>query len=171
ARRREPAPLLLLGTYRPPVGQRRAHPLQAVTQELQLHGHSVELPLTLLAEDTIAIYLTRRLPGLPHVDALARLVHQHTEGNPLFMVTLVDAWRTQGVLRQDEGTWHLSMGVEALHDQVPESLRQMIEGQFDRLGAAEQRVLETASVAGVEFAAAAVAGGVGQGGGGGGGAG
>src|SRR2546430_14924600 len=75
ARRREPARLLLLGTYRPPAGQRRAQPLQAVTQELQLHGHSVELPVTLLTEEAIAVYLTTRLPGLTHIAALARLGH------------------------------------------------------------------------------------------------
>src|SRR6185295_7503536 len=46
--------------------------------------------------------------------------------------------------------------------QVPDSLRQMIEGQFDRLSVEEQRLLETASVAGVEFAVAAVAAGLGQ---------
>ena len=81
-----------------------------MTQELALHGHSVELPVTLLPEDAIATYLTHRLPGLPGlpcIDALARLGHQHTEGNPLFMVTLLDAWLTQGVLREQDGAWRL----------------------------------------------------------------
>jgi DNA-binding winged helix-turn-helix (wHTH) protein/tetratricopeptide (TPR) repeat protein len=162
ARRREPARLLLLSTYRPPEVRPRTHPLAAVLHELHLHGHSVELPVTILAEDAIAAYLIRRLPGLPRVDALARLVHRHTEGNPLFMVTLVEAWLTQGMLREQDGAWGLQVGMEALHDQVPDSLRQMIDGQLDRLSAAEQRVLEAASVAGVEFAAAAVAAGLGQ---------
>jgi DNA-binding winged helix-turn-helix (wHTH) protein/predicted ATPase len=162
ARRREPARLLLLGTYRSPEVRHRAHPLQAVTQELRLHGHSVELPVTVLAEDAIATYLTTRCPGLTQVGPLARLVHQYTEGHPLFMVTLVEAWLMQGVLRAQDGAWLLHTEVEALHDQVPDSLRQMIEGQLDRLNATEQRVLEAASVAGVEFAAAAVAAGLGQ---------
>src|SRR5262249_975321 len=64
ARRREPARLLLLGTYRPSEVRPRAHPLAAVLNELQLHGHSVELPVTVLAEDAIAAYLTHRVPGL-----------------------------------------------------------------------------------------------------------
>src|SRR5215475_6599237 len=63
ARRREPARLLLIGTYRPHEVPRRAHPLAAVMQELQLHGCGVELPVTVLAEDAIAAYFTRRLPG------------------------------------------------------------------------------------------------------------
>jgi DNA-binding winged helix-turn-helix (wHTH) protein/tetratricopeptide (TPR) repeat protein len=161
ARRQEPARLLLLGTYRPP-DVRCPAPLAAVTQELQLHGHIVEVPMPGLAEDAIAAYLTCRVPGLPCVDALARRVHQHTEGSPLFMVTLVETWLTQGVLREQDGVWGLPGGVETLHDQVPDSLRQLIEGQFARLSAAEQQVLEAASVAGVEFMAAAVAAGLGQ---------
>ena len=103
ARRPEPARLLLLGTYRPPEVRRRAHPLPSVQQELQLHGHCVELPLTLLPEAAIAAYLARCVPGLAQVDRLARLVHQRTEGNPLFMVALVESWQTQGVLREEEG--------------------------------------------------------------------
>jgi DNA-binding winged helix-turn-helix (wHTH) protein len=162
ARRRDPARLLLLGTYRPPEGGRRAHPLALLTHELHLHGHSVELQVTSLAEDAIAAYLTARLPGLPRVVQLARLVHKHTEGNPLFMVTLVDTWLTHGVLREQDGAWALPARIEELHDRVPDNLRQMIEGQLERLSVAEQRVLEAASVAGVEFAAAAVAAGLAQ---------
>jgi predicted ATPase/DNA-binding winged helix-turn-helix (wHTH) protein len=162
ARRRESARLLLIGTYRPLEVLRRAHPLRAVTQELQLHGHCVELPLTLLTEDAVAAYLASRLPGLPRVDRLARLVQQRTEGNPLFMVTLVDSWLTQEILIEQDGAWALPAGVEALHDSVPDSLRQMIDRQLDGLSAEEQRVLETASVAGVEFSAAGVAAGLAQ---------
>jgi DNA-binding winged helix-turn-helix (wHTH) protein/predicted ATPase len=162
ARRREPARLLVIGTYRPPEVRRRAHPLHNVTQELQLHGHSVELPLTLLSEDAVATYLASRLSGLSQVDRLARLVHQRTEGNPLFMVALVVSWLTQGLLLEQDGAWALPTGIEALQDSVPESLRQMIDRQLDGLSAEEQQVLEAASVAGMEFSAAAVAAGLAQ---------
>jgi predicted ATPase len=162
ARRREPARLLLIATYRPPEVRRRAHPLHTIQQELQLHGHGVALPLTLLTEEAIATYLACRLPGLPRVDRLARLVHQRTEGNPLFMVTLVDSWLTQGLLLEQDGVWVLAATVEALHNSVPDSLRQLIDRQLDGLSAAEQRVLEAASVAGVEFSAAGVAAGLAQ---------
>ena len=162
ARRREPARLLLIGTYRPPEVRRRAHPLPSVTQELQLHGHSVELPLTLLSEDAVAAYLARHLPGLQLVDRLTHLVHQRTEGNPLFMVALVASWLTQGLLLEQDSVWMLPAGIEALQDSVPDSLRQMIDRQLDWLSAEEQQVLEAASVAGAEFSAAAVAAGLAQ---------
>jgi hypothetical protein len=78
-----------------------------VLHELQLHGHSVELPLTLLGEDAIVTYLTHRVPGLTQVDALACLVYQYTEGHPLFMVTLVEARLNEGVLCGEDGAWGL----------------------------------------------------------------
>jgi hypothetical protein len=58
ARRREPARLLLIGTYRSGEGRRQTHPLSEVLDELNLHGHSVELPVTLLAG-----FAARRLIG------------------------------------------------------------------------------------------------------------
>jgi predicted ATPase len=45
--------------------------------------------------------------------------------------------------------------------QIPESLRQLVERQLERLGPEERQIVEAASVAGVEFSAAAVAAGVG----------
>ena len=89
-------------------------------------------------------------------------MHQRTEGKPLFMVTLVVSWLTQGVLLEHDGVWVLPAGIEALQDSVPDSLQQMIDRQLDWLSAEEQRVLEAASVAGVEFSAAAVAEGLAQ---------
>ena len=162
ARRREPARLLLLVTARPPEGRPGGHPLAAVLHELQRHGHSVELPVPGLTEAAMAVYCIHRVPGLRRVDALARQVSQYTEGHPLFMVLLVDAWLTEGRDLAQEGTGGLGDEREARHAQVPDSVRQLIEGQLDRLSPTAQRVLETASVAGVEFSAAVVAAGLRQ---------
>src|SRR5207247_2393843 len=92
--------------------------------------------------------------------ALARVIHQRTDGNPLFMVNVVDDLVTQGVIRASDGPWQLVGWLEGIAGEAPESLRQLIEKQLDRLTAEEQRVLEAASVAGAEFSAAAVAAGV-----------
>jgi predicted ATPase len=91
---------------------------------------------------------------------LARLVHQRTEGNPLFMVSVVEDWVRRGWLAQVDGRWALGVGLAALGVTVPEALQQMLEQQLDRLSPMEQRVLEVGSVAGVTFSAAAVAAGL-----------
>jgi predicted ATPase len=109
ARRREPARLLIIGTYRPVDVIVQAHPLKAVKQELQLHGQCAELAVRLLSEEHIAEYLAVRWKAEPSRDRegaerrpladargsdmlrpIARAIHQRTEGNPLFMVNVVD---------------------------------------------------------------------------------
>ena len=160
ARRREPARFLVLGTYRPPDALQRGHPLQTVTHELHMHGQCAELPLTLLSEAAVADYLAARFPEAQFPAGLARLVHQRTEGNPLFMVSVVEDWVRRGWLAQVDGRWTLRVGLAALGVTVPEGLRQMLEQQLDRLSPMEQRVLEVGSVAGATFSAAAVAAGL-----------
>jgi DNA-binding winged helix-turn-helix (wHTH) protein len=86
ARRREPAWLLVLGTYRPMEVMVHGHPLQAVTQELGLHGQCVELRLEGLSEAAVTAYLTARFPGSAVAARLAGVLHQRTEGQPLFLV-------------------------------------------------------------------------------------
>jgi hypothetical protein len=92
ARRREPARLLIIGTYRPVEVIVGNHPLKLVKQELQLHGQCVELPLTFLTEEDVTKYLVRRFAAPSPASAgkslasatlhkLARLIHQRTEGN------------------------------------------------------------------------------------------
>jgi len=157
ARRREPARLLILATYRPVEAVLSGHPLRAVKQDLQARGLCHELPVGLLSEGAVAEYLTARLPGRGLPDELAGLLHQRTEGHPLFLVSLVDDWLAQGVLAPRADGWELTTDLDALAGGVPASIRALIEKQLERLGRDELRVLEGASVAGIEFAAAAAA--------------
>ena len=88
ARRRDPARLMVIGTYRPVEMILGDHPLKAVKRELQAHGLSRELPLEYLTAEAVAQYLAVRFPGHQLPKRLAQLVHRRSEGNPLFMVNL-----------------------------------------------------------------------------------
>jgi DNA-binding winged helix-turn-helix (wHTH) protein/predicted ATPase len=160
ARRREPARLLVLGTYRPVEVIVQGHPLQAVKQELLLHGQCVELRLEGLSAAAVTAYLTARLPGHALPPAVVAALHRRTDGHPLFLVQLVDALQRQGALVEEGGRWTLPGGLAVLEATVPESLRQLIAQQFDGLSAEQQRALEAASVAGLAWPVAAVAAGV-----------
>jgi predicted ATPase len=157
AGRRAAARLLVLGTYRPAEAVVQAHPVRRVTQELLLHSQGVEFPLRLLAEPEVAAYLTQRLGAEARPERLARGLHERTEGNPLFLVTVVDE-----LVRQAPAGWELGEGLEAAMVGVPENLRQLIDRQLAQLPREEQQILEAAGVVGVEFTAAAVAAGVEQ---------
>ncbi|NOT57802.1 MAG: AAA family ATPase, partial [Deltaproteobacteria bacterium] len=160
ARRTEPARLLLIGTYRPVDVITHEHPLRSVKAELQLHGHCQEFALELLSEATVAEYLEIRLAtGAQRttlVHKLARLLHQRTEGNPLFLVAMVEDIITRGVVVQTEGGWELREE-RVREDEIPESIRQLVVLQRERLAPETQHLLGAASIAGLEFSAAAVA--------------
>jgi predicted ATPase len=151
ARWQEPARLFVLGTYRPVEMLQHGNPLRAVTQELQLHKRCEELRLGLLTANEVAAYVSERLADevtdRKTRDTLAHAIHQRTEGNPLFMVTVVEDLRAQKTLGD----------IRAELRGVPATIQQMIERQLDRLRPEEQQVLEVASVAGAQFSAAAVA--------------
>jgi DNA-binding winged helix-turn-helix (wHTH) protein/predicted ATPase len=157
ARRREPARLMLLGTYRPADILGREHPLAGLKRELQLHDLCQELTLTLLTEAAVEEYITRRFgDGIQPISReLARLVYQRTEGNPLFMVNVVNDLLARKVIVQQPGQWELQRQRET--GETPASIRQFIEQQLERLGGTEREILVAASVAGMEFSAAAVA--------------
>ena len=153
AHRREPARLLVIGTYRPSDAKLREHPLRTTIQELQARGLCQELHLHFLDEDGVGEYLASRFDGL-HVPAgLARILHRRTEGSPLFLTKVVDHWLPLGLLEKPP---------EQLSLDVPDTLRELVDRQLATISPAEQATLEAASVAGQEFAAAAVSGAVEQ---------
>lgn len=164
APRREPARLLVLGTYRPVELIVGNHPLQIVKQELLRHRQCVELSLELLTAANVAQYLAARfavdMPLTGSFQALAQAIHHRTDGHPLFMVTVVDALVQQHTLVERAGRWAVQGGVEKVAPEVPESLQQLVELQLRQLSPEDQRMLESASVAGMQFSVAAVASGL-----------
>ena len=146
ARRRSPAKLMLIGTYRPIDVALAQHPLKAVKQDLLVHHLCREIPLEPLAEADVAEYLSLESGGAAVPEGLAGLIYRHTEGNPLFMVAALDHLRDQGQIAVDDGAWRIKVPLEKIDLEAPESLRQMIELQIERLSPDEQRVLEVASV-------------------------
>jgi predicted ATPase len=160
ARRRQRARLLIVATYRPADVVLGSHSLKTVKQELQAHGQCEELRLELLKKEDIKEYVTRRFPGTTASNGLAQAVYEHTEGNALFMVNVVEELIRQGVVIEDEGQWKLKGDTARVS--IPDTLRQLIERQVAQLSEDERRVLEGASVAGTELAVAAVAAGLKQ---------
>ena len=156
AQRREPARLLVLGTYRPVETVLRRHPLRGMVQELVGRGQCVELCLELLPAEDVAAYVAGRLGG-PVTAALAAFIYERTEGNALFMVHIVEHLVQHGLIIRQEGQWTLPDGAEAKLASVPEGLQQLLRRRIEELQPEARRVLEAASVAGEAFAVATVA--------------
>jgi len=157
ARRQERARLLVVGSYRSVDVIVSGHPLRALIQEMRVRRQCEDLPLAFLREEDVGAYLAQRFTANRFPPGLARAVHLRTDGNPLFMVRVVDELVTLGVLAEQEGHWVVARPLDDIAGAVPESLRQLIEKQVDRLEPDAQRILEVASVLGREFTVPSVA--------------
>jgi DNA-binding winged helix-turn-helix (wHTH) protein/predicted ATPase len=160
ARRGDPARLMIVGTYRPVDVILNDHPLKSVKRELQAHNLCHELPLEYLAEEVVTQYLAARFPGHQLPGSLRRAIYQRTEGNPLFMVTLLEYLCNEKMIVEDQGIWKLRVDLAEVERGVPGNLRQLIEKQIERLSPEERTVLDAASVAGMECSSVAIASGL-----------
>jgi predicted ATPase len=76
-------------------------------------------------------------------------VHQHSEGNPLFVIAILEHLIAQRFLVR-EGTggaarWQYRAPFQEMEASVPDGLAQMIELEIQRLSPEEQRILEAGS--------------------------
>jgi hypothetical protein len=161
ARRTEPARLLIIGTFRPVEMLASEHPLRMLKEELELHQQCKELRLKLLSEESISEYLRARFPeeDAERCSSLASVIHRRTEGNPVFVVSLVDHLLNREASQPNESAILLesARALTTGKNDIPHSILQLIKRNLERLNFEEQSVLETANVAGVEFSAPTIA--------------
>jgi predicted ATPase/DNA-binding winged helix-turn-helix (wHTH) protein len=158
ASRTEPSRLCVLATYRPVEAAMNAHPIAPLKRNLLQQQACVELPLGLLEKTEVRSYLDRQFaPGLE--PSLVDLLYEQTEGNPLFVVALVNHLVAEDLLGQTDvqSPWALNGPLEKLRDSVPETLTELVELQLSHMDAKTVSALEAGSVEGVTFGAQAVA--------------
>ena len=118
AQRPESAQLLLLATYRPADAVLYAKNLRDIVRDLRSRGQCEELLMELLSHEDIASYLENRLGGNVS-DRLATDVFKRTNGNPLFMVNLIEDLVQGQLLERQDGRWTASEQARSLVDAVP----------------------------------------------------
>ncbi len=164
ARRRAPARLMVLATCGPgiePAGASGEHPLRRLKQNLLMRQLCTEMALTPLTRTAVSQLLARELGQEMLPAGLTGFVHQHSEGNPLFAIAILEHLIARRFLIR-EGTdggerWVPVGGFREMEAEVPERLAQMIELEIEGLSEEEQRVLGAGSVMGIAFPAWAVA--------------
>lgn len=157
AQRREPARLLVIGTYRPPETAAQDHPLRSTLHTLKARRQCTELALRNLSEEELRHYLDLRFPGAGFAPMLAAKIHEYTDGNPLFMTSVVQHELLRGRIVETNPGWALSVPLERLRLEIPEDLREMIGAELESLRPADRALLQAASVVGIEFSTQVVA--------------
>ena len=158
--RRERARLLIIGAFRPVEAMSQGASLSRIAHELPSQSQVHTLSLPALSEDDVRVYVRQRLGPGDVPDTLIASVYRHAGGHPLFLKHVVDDLLDQERegLANECGT--IESGLADLALPVPDSLRQLLNAQIERLSPSAQQALEVASVAGQVFAVASVAAGM-----------
>jgi predicted ATPase len=87
-------------------------------------------------------------------EPLGRRILRLAEGNPLFIEQMLSMLIDDELLREQAGRWVFSGAAEDVS--VPGTVAALLGTRLDRLGPVERRVVESASVIGLEFSSGAV---------------
>ena len=159
-RRTEPARIVTIATFRTADAMINSHPVVQAVREIRARSEGTLLELGLLTKADVRDFVALMFPGLVETDDLATILFELTEGNALFLHTIEDYLKKTGWIEKSDMTWHLSESLARITEEVPASLRQVIERQLNLVKPNDIRALECASVVGSEFSAAAVAAGL-----------
>ena len=155
--RREPARLMIIGTYRSVDAIAQQHPITRLKRELTAKRQCLELAIEGLPGDAVAAFLDRHFARHELSSAFAARLCDQTAGNPLFLLNALADFERRGCLQQQEGVWRCTVDLDPLFAAVPESTRELIAFRLDQLAASTRELLEVASLVGVTFATQTVA--------------
>jgi DNA-binding winged helix-turn-helix (wHTH) protein/predicted ATPase len=156
-KQREPARLLVIGSYRPAEVAVQGHVLSNAVRSLETKRECSHLPLHELTEADVLSYLQARFPGAQLPANLVPRVHRHTDGNPLFVAAVADHLVSRGWAIDTAPGWSFARALDRIDLGIPDDARRMIETQLERLSPADRSLLDAASIAGQEFVPQAIA--------------
>ena len=149
--------LMLVAIYRGEEAASLQHPVMKLSHTLSLRGACEMIALAPLKPDSIGTWLTHGASLNPLDEELAHLLAERSGGNPLFMQAMLEHLHEQGLVEPTSDGWHQRAPAAQLRDALPRTVAQVIEIRIRRLATRAQRALETASVAGLTFAATTTA--------------
>jgi predicted ATPase/tRNA A-37 threonylcarbamoyl transferase component Bud32 len=149
--------VLMITTYRLSEMVLNKHPFLSLKLDLQGRGVSQELQLEFLTREDVEHYLALEFPGHRFPKELAALIYAKTEGSPLFMADVTRYLRDKKVIGEDEGHWALVQSVPEIENDLPETVRSMIQRKIAQLSDEDRRLLTGASAQGYKFDSAVIA--------------
>ena len=157
ARRIDTTRLLIITTCRPSDLAQGRHQFLSVKLDLIARGMCREITPESLDLVAVARYIALQFPEHGFPSDFARLVHERSEGNPLFMSDLLRDLRRRQQVRQRDGRWVLADDLLSVERELPESIRSAVQRKVEALDDADRRLLGAASVQGVDFDTALIA--------------
>jgi hypothetical protein len=128
-----------------------------VMRPLIARGGVLGVALEPIGANDLVELIARRFPGHTFPPAFAELVARITGGTPLFVMSFLEDLVTREMLVERDGTWTLAAALDQVAAHRPDSVKQLIDIQLDRLEPTEQRALEAASLVGAVCSTSLVA--------------
>ena len=144
------ARLLILCTYRD-TDLYRAQPLAEALADLRRLEHVERVSLSGLDAPEVVEFLTR-VAGHELDEsgrALARMIYDETDGNPLFTGEVLRHLRETGAIFEEDGRWTTQGDVADIG--IPDGVREVIGRRLHRLPTRVNEVLQLAAVVGRTF--------------------
>lgn len=145
--------VLLIGMYR----QVAASPGSEIDQsgvaecarQLRIDGLASEIVLKRLDRRQTESALRNIFNSSPLDRSVVDTIFNATDGNPLFLVELVNLLKTRGTLEQKDGVWRIAEGMGS--PALPQRVNDVIAQRLSRLDQSDRDLLEIASCDGVYF--------------------
>ncbi|BCX69376.1 ATP-binding protein [Pseudomonas izuensis] len=144
ARRRGPARLMWLSSFRLAEVVALDHPLSSLRHELRLQRLCEEVVLDPFSETEVADYVALRSASLACDEAFVRALHERTDGVPLFVSSIITEVMDA---KEDETTIEARLADLA----VPDNLAAIIDHYIAKLAPEQRTLLCAAAVCGSDF--------------------
>lgn len=152
-----PCRLMIVCSARPGADlAKRLFPSPASGEALR-RGRLAAISISGMSTEAVRSYLNRKFPQHDFPEDFADNIVQRTSGHALFVDALVSEWQANGEILQRDGVWSLGASVDSLMNEVTPTTRSLIDSQVADLSPDERRLLQMASVVGIEFPAAGLA--------------
>ncbi len=146
-------PLLLICTYR--AEEVAASPEFAAFVDSMLRTpQAMQLSLERLSSDDTTIFLDQLTGSSAATEHLVPWLHAETDGNPFFLVSILQSFVEQRLLSEDRPIWQVDAQRLDTSDAtlaLPDALRESVRVRLRRLPQPMRRVLEAAAVLGRRF--------------------
>ena len=146
-------PMLLICTYR--AEEVAASPeLATFVDSMVRTPQATRLPLQRLSPDDTDAFLDLLTGSTAAIERLGSWLHAETDGNPFFLVSILQGLVEQHLLNEDRPVWQVDVqhfdGSDA-NFTLPDALRESVRVRLRRLPQPMRRVLEAAAVLGRRF--------------------
>ncbi|MHA2601282.1 MAG: ATP-binding protein [Candidatus Thorarchaeota archaeon SMTZ1-83] len=143
--------VLIVGTYRPEelTEGPRPHRLLPLLERMGKEGLYEEIRLERLDEEGTRGVTYSVFPRSEFSESFIHLIYKETEGNPLFVLEILQLLQKEGVIYEEERGWRLSTEVREVA--VPSKVSEVIVNRLKKLDPEEKILVEVASVEGRSF--------------------